>query len=143
MRRDQQAVDADREPARHDHRRLRGKPDHRARPARRLLRGHGRERLRPERLAESGDRDAYANAKTFNDELFLEAAAAKIRCSEAAEKGGGIAHQVHGAIGYTAEYDLSLWLLKVRALVGAWGSPADHRALVLSSLVEPVENREA
>ena len=30
--------------------------------------------------------------------------------------------QVHGAIGYTAEFDLSIWLTKVRALVGAWGT---------------------
>jgi hypothetical protein len=42
---------------------------------------------------------------------------------------------VHGAIGYTAEYDLSLWLLKVRALVGAWGSAREHRARILASLV--------
>src|SRR6202012_6307221 len=41
--------------------------------------------------------DALSNAKDFNDEIFLEAVAAKIRCSEAAEKGGGIAHQGHGA----------------------------------------------
>ena len=32
--------------------------------------------------------DAIANATSFNDEVFLEAASAKIRCSEAAEKGG-------------------------------------------------------
>ena len=32
--------------------------------------------------------------------------------------------QVHGAIGYTAEFDLSIWLTKIRALVGAWGTPA-------------------
>ena len=33
--------------------------------------------------------DAMANATSFNDEVFLEAVSAKIRCSEAAEKGGG------------------------------------------------------
>ena len=31
--------------------------------------------------------DTIANTKTFDDAVFLEAAAAKIRCSEAAEKG--------------------------------------------------------
>ena len=30
--------------------------------------------------------DAIANSTAFNDEVFLEAASAKIRCSEAAEK---------------------------------------------------------
>src|SRR6202000_1727121 len=49
--------------------------------------------------------DTLANAKSFDgDAVFLEAVAAKIRCSEAAEKGGGIAHQVHGAIGFTIEH---------------------------------------
>lgn len=42
--------------------------------------------------------------------------------------------QVHGAIGYTAEADLSLWLAKVRALVSAWGSQAEHQARVMTEL---------
>ena len=41
---------------------------------------------------------------------------------------------LHGAIGYTAEYDLALWLTKVRALVSAWGTPAVHRARVLAAI---------
>ena len=36
--------------------------------------------------------------------------------------------------GYTAEYDLSLWILKVRALVSAWGTTSFHRARVLDAL---------
>ncbi|MER6875297.1 acyl-CoA dehydrogenase, partial [Amycolatopsis sp. NPDC000673] len=43
--------------------------------------------------------------------------------------------QLHGAIGYTLECDLSLWLLRVRALVGCWGTPSVHRARVLESLM--------
>ena len=35
--------------------------------------------------------------------------------------------QVQGEVGYTRELDLSLWILKVRALVSAWGTPAYHR----------------
>ena len=46
--------------------------------------------------------DAIANSTSFDDAFFLEAASAKIRCSEAAEKGAAIAHQVHGAIGFTS-----------------------------------------
>jgi alkylation response protein AidB-like acyl-CoA dehydrogenase len=42
--------------------------------------------------------------------------------------------QVHGAIGYTAEHDLSRFLLQVRALVPAWGAQAEHRARVLREL---------
>ena len=46
------------------------------------------------------------------DAVFLEGVAAKIRCSEAAEKGGAIAHQVHGAIGFTIEHILHRFTLR-------------------------------
>ncbi len=65
-----------------------------------------------------------------------DASAAKVAASEAAYRAARSALQVHGAIGYTAEYDLGLWLLKVRALVAAWGSASTHRARVLTSLLE-------
>jgi alkylation response protein AidB-like acyl-CoA dehydrogenase len=48
-----------------------------------------------------------------------------------------VALQVHGAIGYTEEHDLHLWLLKVRSLAGAWGSQAEHRARVMAALTAP------
>jgi len=66
--------------------------------------------------------DALSNATQFNDEVFLEAAAAKIRCSEAAEKGGGIAHQVHGAIGFTSEHILHRYSLRALAWRDDFGS---------------------
>lgn len=78
--------------------------------------------------------DAYANAKSFNDELFLEAAAAKIRCSEAAEKGGGIAHQVHGAIGFTIEHILHRYSLRALAWRDDFGSES-YWAVELGKLV--------
>ena len=40
-------------------------------------------------------------------------AAAKIRCSEAVEVGTGIAHQVHGAIGFTDEHILHRFTLRL------------------------------
>jgi alkylation response protein AidB-like acyl-CoA dehydrogenase len=61
-----------------------------------------------------------------------DVAAAKVAACEAAYATARTALQLHGAIGYTAEYDLSLWLTKARALRGAWGTPADCRAVVLS-----------
>ena len=61
--------------------------------------------------------------------------AAKVAAGDAAYLASRTALQVHGAIGYTREFDLSLWILKVRALVGAWGTPAEHRARILESLV--------
>ncbi|MFJ4656534.1 acyl-CoA dehydrogenase family protein [Nocardia sp. NPDC088792] len=60
--------------------------------------------------------------------------AAKLACGEAAYRAARIALQVHGAIGYTAEYDLSLWLTKVTALRSAWGTPELHRARIAAAL---------
>ncbi|NUR00747.1 MAG: acyl-CoA/acyl-ACP dehydrogenase [Streptomyces sp.] len=61
-----------------------------------------------------------------------DVAAAKVTASEAAYATARTALQLHGAIGYTAEYDLSLWLTKARALRTAWGGPEECRALVVS-----------
>jgi acyl-CoA dehydrogenase len=74
--------------------------------------------------AASSAADTIANASGFNDEVFLEASAAKIRCAEAAEKGAAIAHQVHGAIGYTLEHILHRYTM--RAL--AWRDDFGHES---------------
>jgi alkylation response protein AidB-like acyl-CoA dehydrogenase len=63
-----------------------------------------------------------------------DASAAKVAAGDAAYRASRVALQVHGAIGYTLEHDLSLWITKVRALVGAWGTPAFHRARILETL---------
>jgi alkylation response protein AidB-like acyl-CoA dehydrogenase len=65
-----------------------------------------------------------------------DVSAAKVACADAAYRAARIALQVHGAIGYTEELDLGLWLTKVRALVPAWGSQAEHRAAVMAALTE-------
>lgn len=60
--------------------------------------------------------------------------AAKVYAGDAAYLAARTGLQVHGAIGYTAEFDLSLWLNRIRALVTAWGTPAFHRARVLEAI---------
>lgn len=60
--------------------------------------------------------------------------AAKAAASDAALLAARTALQTHGAIGYTAEHDLSQWLLRVQALRCAWGDPASHRRRVLENL---------
>ncbi|MFE9254570.1 acyl-CoA dehydrogenase family protein [Streptomyces sp. NPDC006879] len=57
-------------------------------------------------------------------------AAAKLTAGEAAYRAARTALQVHGAIGYTEELDLSLWIRKARPLRDAWGNPAQCRARV-------------
>jgi alkylation response protein AidB-like acyl-CoA dehydrogenase len=60
--------------------------------------------------------------------------AAKVYAADAAYLAARTGLQVHGAIGYTAEFDLSLWLNRIRALVTAWGTPAYHRGRVLEAI---------
>jgi alkylation response protein AidB-like acyl-CoA dehydrogenase len=66
-----------------------------------------------------------------------DVSAAKVACGDAAMLAARAALQVHGAIGYTVEHDLSLWLTKVHALVPAWGSQAWHRQRIVTSLALP------
>ncbi|MET8679307.1 acyl-CoA dehydrogenase family protein [Streptomyces sp. NPDC004647] len=61
-----------------------------------------------------------------------DVAAAKVAACEAAYAAARTALQLHGAIGYTAEHDLSLWIRKARALRSAWGSPSHCRGRVLA-----------
>jgi alkylation response protein AidB-like acyl-CoA dehydrogenase len=63
-----------------------------------------------------------------------DVSAAKVACTDAAHLAARIGLQVHGAIGYTAEHDASVWLTKIEALRRAWGSQAWHRARVLAAL---------
>jgi alkylation response protein AidB-like acyl-CoA dehydrogenase len=63
-----------------------------------------------------------------------DVSAAKAAASDAALLGARSALQTHGAVGFTAEHDLSLWLLRVQALRTAWGDPAAHRRRVLEAL---------
>ena len=81
-----------------------------------------------------GGRYASPTRKSFDDAVFLEAAAAKIRCSEAAEKGGAIAHQVHGAIGFTIEHILHRYSLRALAWRDDFGSES-YWAVELGKLV--------
>jgi alkylation response protein AidB-like acyl-CoA dehydrogenase len=77
--------------------------------------------------------DAAAAALAAGEFAARDVSAAKVACTDAARLAARTALQVHGAIGYTEEHDLHLWLLKVRALAGAWGSQAEHRARVMAS----------
>ncbi|WP_063061970.1 acyl-CoA dehydrogenase family protein [Nocardia sienata] len=63
-----------------------------------------------------------------------DTSAAAVACADAAYRAARAALQVHGAIGYTAEYDLSLWLTRVTALRAAWGTPDLHRGRIAEAL---------
>ena len=84
--------------------------------------------------AASSAADTIANASGFDDAVFLEATSAKIRCAEAAEKGAAIAHQVHGAIGYTTEHILHRYTMRALAWRDDFG-PESYWAVELGKRV--------
>jgi alkylation response protein AidB-like acyl-CoA dehydrogenase len=65
-----------------------------------------------------------------------DVSAAKIAAGEAAHLAARTALQVHGAVGYTGELDLRLWLTRVWALRVAWGDERLHRARLRTALLD-------
>lgn len=60
---------------------------------------------------------------------------AKSYAAEAATFAAKTSLQVHGAIGYTFEYDLHLWMKRAWALAGQWGDAAWHRRRVAAAVL--------
>ncbi|MEV3856229.1 acyl-CoA dehydrogenase family protein [Streptomyces sp. NPDC050095] len=85
------------------------------------------------RLADALIALEFARPLLFGAALTMtgrDIAAAKATAGEAAYTAARAALQLHGAVGYTQELDLSLWLRKARPLRDAWGTPAQCRARV-------------
>jgi alkylation response protein AidB-like acyl-CoA dehydrogenase len=61
---------------------------------------------------------------------------AKVAASAAAALAARIALQVHGAIGYTWEVDLHIWMKRAWALAAAWGTEAWHRSRVAAAVLD-------
>ena len=60
---------------------------------------------------------------------------AKAMAGDAADGAARAALQTLGAIGYTQEHDLHIWMKRIWALNSAWGTPDDHRARVASAVI--------
>jgi alkylation response protein AidB-like acyl-CoA dehydrogenase len=65
----------------------------------------------------------------------LHASMAKVLAGEAAALAARVALQCHGAIGYTTEYDLHLYMKRAWVLERAWGSTAWHRGRVAGAIL--------
>ncbi|MFC4584490.1 acyl-CoA dehydrogenase family protein [Sphaerisporangium corydalis] len=70
-----------------------------------------------------------------------DVSAAKAAAGEAADRAARVALQVHGAIGYTDELDLRLWLARVWSLASAYGDTGLHRARLRSAILGTPELR--
>ncbi|WP_042393506.1 acyl-CoA dehydrogenase family protein [Streptacidiphilus carbonis] len=81
----------------------------------------------------------YGAAVALQDALpsaGSDIAAAKAACGEAGYAAARAALQLHGAIGYTDEFDLSLWIRRARVLRNAWGTPSACRRRVLAGRID-------
>jgi alkylation response protein AidB-like acyl-CoA dehydrogenase len=74
-------------------------------------------------------RAAWAMAEQEPDRA-VHVSMAKAYASDSALAAARAALQCHGAIGYSFEYDLHLWMKRAWALAAAWGDAAWHRARI-------------
>jgi acyl-CoA dehydrogenase len=79
--------------------------------------------------------DTPSSASLACQATHFSAAVAKIRCGEAATRGAAIAHQVHGAIGFTYEHMLNfgtrrLWAWREEFGTDAWWAERLGRAAI-------------
>ena len=80
------------------------------------------------RAAHSVAREAHTRA--------TDVSAAKAAAGEAALAAGRVSLQVHGAIGYTWEQDVHIWLRRAWSLDLDWGSGDWHRARVADAVID-------
>ncbi|KLR60944.1 acyl-CoA dehydrogenase [Actinobacteria bacterium IMCC26207] len=70
-----------------------------------------------------------------NPQASLHVSMAKAKASAAAKGAAAASLQVHGAIGYTVEYDLHLYMKRSWALAGEFGDVEFHRRRVSAELL--------
>lgn len=75
--------------------------------------------------ADIGARDVQARARVSH---------AKIVALEAADHAARTSIQIHGAMGYSWEVDVHLFLKRALALTNSWGTPGFHKARVAARL---------
>ena len=68
----------------------------------------------------------------------LHVAMAKACASDGATLAARASLQCHGAIGYSFEHDLHLWMKRAWALAAALGDAAGHRARVATAVIDGV-----
>ena len=72
--------------------------------------------------------DSDMAAEAFSSMRTPAIAAAKARAGEAAGIGAGLAHQIHGALGFTYEHSLHFLTKRLQAWRGEYGGEAEWNA---------------
>jgi alkylation response protein AidB-like acyl-CoA dehydrogenase len=85
---------------------------------------------------------AACSAAHGDAEQAVHVSMAKAYASDAAEVAARAALQCHGAIGYTVEHDLHLWMKRAWALAAAFGDAAFHRARVAAAVLDASDREE-
>lgn len=80
-------------------------------------------------------RAAYSVARA-SESRGIDVSMAKVAACEAAVNAAKISLQVHGAIGYTWEQDLHVWMRRAWSLDLAWGDRAFHRSRLTTGIIE-------
>lgn len=80
---------------------------------------------------------AFAALEAGAPDLAVRVAHAKLACSEAAWSAARKSIQVHGAMGYTWEVDLQMFMKRAWALDAAWGDRSFHQARLAQVLEVP------
>ncbi len=79
---------------------------------------------------------AYALARGLPD-ASVRVSHAKAAASDAATFAARRTLQTHGAMGYTWEYDLQIWMKRAWAGAACWGTPAWHRKRIAATILAP------
>src|ERR1700761_7220342 len=79
---------------------------------------------------------AYALVNNLADKS-VRVSHAKVAAGDAATLGARRTLQVHGAMGYTWEYDLQIWMKRVWAEAAYWGTSAWHRSRIAGAILAP------
>ena len=77
---------------------------------------------------------AAGGSPTDGGSVSMDVSMAKSLASDAVDRACRVALQCHGAIGYTIEYDLQLWLKRGWALAASWGDGRLHRRRIAAGL---------
>ncbi len=80
-------------------------------------------------------RAAHSVARS-SEQRGVDVSMAKSAASETAVAAAKVALQVHGALGYTWEQDLHIWMRRAWSLEAAWGTGAWHRARVADAVLD-------